>query len=152
MKKLFLILLTIVSFTSFGQYTPTEDTFSKTYTQIRMWEKSDSIWVYSDGSFIEWTFHFNVNFSSSPGYNMFGVIMEDEEGIPNFFFNYLGNIHEDEDEYGEYGSYQVDILTNNQETKTWEYWNSGELRYYGPWTYLFIRENVYFSYFREKLN
>ena len=50
MKKLFLILLTIVSFTSFGQYTPTEDTFSKTYTQIRMWEKSDSIWVYSDGS------------------------------------------------------------------------------------------------------
>ena len=151
MKKFILILLTAISVTAFGQYTPQEETFSKTYTQLRIWERPDSTWVYSDGTFVDWTFIFNVEFFAFPGgSDMFGTIMENSEGEPKFFCNYLGDLYESEDEYGEYGSYKVDILNKDDETGTWKYWNSGELRYYGPWTYLFTGDKTYFSYFNEK--
>jgi len=151
MKKFILILLTAISLNAFGQYTPQEETFSKTYTQLRIWERPDSTWVYSDGTFVDWTFIFNVEFFAFPGgADMFGTIMENSEGEPRFFCNYLGDLYESEDEYGEYGSYRVDILNKNDETGVWGYWNSGELRYYGPWTYLFVGDKMYFSYFNEK--
>jgi hypothetical protein len=151
MKKFILILLTAISVTAFGQYTPQEETFSKTYTQLRIWERPDSTWVYSDGTFVDWTFIFNVEFFAFPGgSDMFGTIMENSEGEPKFFCNYLGDLYESEDEYGEYGSYKVDILNKDDETGTWKYWNSGELRYYGPWTYLFTGDKTYFSYFNQK--
>jgi hypothetical protein len=151
MKKFILTLLTAISVTAFGQYTPQEETFSKTYTQLRIWEKPDSTWVYSDGTFVDWTFIFNVEFFAFPGgSDMFGTIMENSEGEPKFFCNYLGDLYESEDEYGEYGSYKVDILNKDDETGTWKYWNSGELRYYGPWTYLFTGDKTYFSYFNQK--
>jgi hypothetical protein len=151
MKKFILTLLTAISVTAFGQYTPQEETFSKTYTQLRIWEKPDSTWVYSDGTFVDWTFVFNVEFFAFPGgSDMFGTIMENSEGEPKFFCNYLGDLYESEDEYGEYGSYKVDILNKDDETGTWKYWNSGELRYYGPWTYLFTGDKTYFSYFNQK--
>jgi len=44
----------------------------------------------------------------------------------------------------------VDILNKDDETGTWKYWDSGELRYYGPWTYLFTGDKTYFSYFNQK--
>lgn len=151
MKKFILILLTAISVTAFGQYTPQEETFSKTYTQLRIWERPDSTWVYSDGTFVDWTFIFNVEFFAFPGgSDMFGTIMENSEGEPKFFCNYLGDLYESEDEYGEYGSYKVDILNKDDETGTWKYWDSGELRYYGPWTYLFTGDKTYFSYFNQK--
>ena len=62
MKQFIGIFLTMVGLTSFGQYELTESSFSKTYTQLRTWEKPDSTWVYSNGSNTEWTFHFNVDF------------------------------------------------------------------------------------------
>jgi len=151
MKKFILTLLTAISLNAFGQYTPQEETFSKTYTQLRIWERPDSTWVYSDGTFVDWTFVFNVEFFAFPGgSDMFGTIMENSEGEPKFFCNYLGDLYESEDEYGEYGSYKVDILNKDDETGTWKYWNSGELRYYGPWTYLFTGDKTYFSYFNQK--
>ena len=151
MKKFILTLLTAISLNAFGQYTPQEETFSKTYTQLRIWERPDSTWVYSDGTFVDWTFIFNVEFFAFPGgSDMFGTIMENSEGEPKFFCNYLGDLYESEDEYGEYGSYKVDILNKDDETGTWKYWNSGELRYYGPWTYLFTGDKTYFSYFNQK--
>jgi hypothetical protein len=151
MKKLILMLLTSFSLMAYGQYNTTEETFSKTYTQLRIWEKPDSTWVYSDGTFTDWTFIFNVEFFSLPGgSNMFGTVMENSKGEPKFFCNYLGDLYESEDEYGEYGSYKVDILSKDDDTGTWEYWNSGELRYYGPWTYLFNGDKMYFSYFNQK--
>jgi hypothetical protein len=151
MKKLILMLLTSFSLMAYGQYNTTEETFSKTYTQLRIWEKPDSTWVYSDGTFTDWTFIFNVEFFSFPGgSNMFGTVMENSKGEPKFFCNYLGDLYESEDEYGEYGSYKVDILSKNDDTGTWGYWNSGELRYYGPWTYLFTGDKMYFSYFNQK--
>ena len=77
MKKFILILLTAISLNAFGQYTPQEETFSKTYTQLRIWERPDSTWVYSDGTFVDWTFIFNVEFFAFPGgSSMFGTIME----------------------------------------------------------------------------
>jgi|SRR6056300_332563 hypothetical protein len=151
MKKFILTLLTAISLNAFGQYTPQEETFSKTYTQLRIWERPDSTWVYSDGTFVDWTFIFNVEFFAFPGgSSMFGTIMENSEGEPKFFCNYLGDLYESEDEYGEYGSYKVDILNKDDETGTWKYWDSGELRYYGPWTYLFTGDKTYFSYFNQK--
>ena len=151
MKKFILTLLTAISLNAFGQYTPQEGTFSKTYTQLRIWEKPDSTWVYSDGTFVDWTFIFNVEFFAFPGgSDMFGTIMENSEGEPKFFCNYLDDLYESEDEYGEYGSYKVDILNKDDETGVWGYWNSGELRYYGPWTYLFTGDKTYFSYFNQK--
>lgn len=151
MKKLILILLTSFSLMAYGQYNTTEETFSKTYTQLRIWEKPDSTWVYSDGTFTDWTFIFNVEFFSFPGgSNMFGTVMENSKGEPKFFCNYLGDLYESEDEYGEYGSYKVDILSKNDDTGAWGYWDSGELRYYGPWTYLFTGDKMYFSYFNQK--
>lgn len=151
MKKFILTLLTVISLNAFGQYTPQEETFSKTYTQLRIWERPDSTWVYSDGTFVDWTFIFNVEFFAFPGgSSMFGTIMENSEGEPKFFCNYLGDLYESEDEYGEYGSYKVDILNKDDETGTWKYWDSGELRYYGPWTYLFTGDKTYFSYFNQK--
>ena len=62
MKKLFLTLLTAVSFTSFGQYTHREGSFQKTFTQIRNHQIIDDEWTYTGGDFVEWTFHFNVDF------------------------------------------------------------------------------------------
>ena len=151
MKKFILTLLTAISLNAFGQYTPQEETFSKTYTQLRIWERPDSTWVYSDGTFVDWTFIFNVEFFAFPGgSSMFGTIMENSEGEPKFFCNYLDDLYESEDEYGEYGSYKVDILNKDDETGTWKYWDSGELRYYGPWTYLFTGDKTYFSYFNQK--
>lgn len=151
MKKLILMLLTSFSLMAYGQYNTTEETFSKTYTQLRIWEKPDSTWVYSDGTFTDWTFIFNVEFFSFPGgSNMFGTVMENSKGEPKFFCNYLGDLYESEDEYGEYGSYKVDILSKNDDTGAWGYWDSGELRYYGPWTHLFTGDKIYFSYFNQK--
>ena len=151
MKKLILMLLTSFSLMAYGQYNTTDNSFSKTYTQLRVWEKPDSTWVYSDGTFTDWTFIFNVEFFSFPGgAEMFGTVMENSKGEPKFFCNYLGDLYESEDEYGEYGSYKVDILNKDDDTGTWEYWNSGELRYYGPWTYLFTGDKMYFSYFNQK--
>ena len=151
MKKLILMLLTSFSLMAYGQYNTTDDSFNTTYTQLRIWQKPDSSWVYSDGTFIEWTFIFNVEFFSFPGNTeMFGTLMEDSEGEPQFFCNYLGDLYVSEDEYGEYGSYKVDILRKDKETAVWKYWNSGELRYYGPRTYLFLGDRTYFSYFNQK--
>lgn len=151
MKKLILMFLTSFSLMAYGQYNTTDNSFSKTYTQLRVWEKPDSTWVYSDGTFTDWTFIFNVEFFSFPGgAEMFGTVMENSKGEPKFFCNYLGDLYESEDEYGEYGSYKVDILSKDDDTGTWEYWNSGELRYYGPWTYLFTGDKMYFSYFNQK--
>lgn len=152
MKKLFLTLLTAVSFTSFGQYVPTEGSFSKTYTQLRSYEKIDSLWVYSDGGLKDWTFIFNVDCFTYPGGpEMFGAVMEDGEGEPKFMCNYLGDLYESEDEYGEYGSYKVDILSK-EDNGTWKWWDTGELRYYGSWTMLYLGTPswMYFSYFNEK--
>lgn len=151
MKKLILMFLTSFSLMAYGQYNTTDNSFSKTYTQLRVWEKPDSTWVYSDGTFTDWTFIFNVEFFSfAGGAEMFGTVMENSKGEPKFFCNYLGDLYESEDEYGEYGSYKVDILSKDDDTGTWEYWNSGELRYYGPWTYLFTGDKMYFSYFNQK--
>lgn len=152
MKNLLLTLLTVVSFTSFGQYIPTEGSFSKTYTQLRSFEKQDSLWNYSGGDFKEWTFIFNVNCFTYPGGpEMFGAIMEDGEGEPKFMYNYLGDLYESEDEYGEYGAYQVDILSK-EDNGTWKWWNAGELRYYGSWAILYLGNPTFmkFSYFNVK--
>jgi hypothetical protein len=152
MKKLFLTLLTAVSFTSFGQYIPTEGSFSTTYTQLRSFEKQDSLWNYSGGDFKEWTFIFNVNcFTYLGGPEMFGAIMEDGEGEPKFMYNYLGDLYESEDEFGKYGAYQVDILSK-EDNGTWKWWNVGELRYYGSWTILYLGNPTFmkFSYFNVK--
>jgi len=152
-KVITLTLGLLFSVMSYGQYIPTEGTFSKTYTQIRTWERPDSTWVYADGTLKEWTFHYNVDFIGNlNGKDLFGTVMENEQGQPRFFYNYLGDLYEGEDEYGEYGSYQVDILSVNDDTGAWEYWNSGELRFYGPWTYLYLGNPawLYFSYFNEK--
>ena len=149
MKKLFLTLLTAVSFTSFGQYVTNEDSFSTTYTQLRVYENIDSLWIYSDGAMKEWTFIFNANFFTYPGGpEMFGAIMEDEKGEPQFMMNYLGDLVESKDEYGEYGSYRVDILSK-EDNGVWEWWDSGECRYYGPWVMLYL-DDMYFNYFNEK--
>lgn len=153
MKKFIGLFLTMIGLTSFAQYELTESSFSKTYSQLRTWEKPESTWVYSNGSTTQWTFHFNVDFfpfEKSSG--MFGAVLVNEEGNPEFFCNYLGELKKGEDEYGIYGSNQVDILYNDPETGRWEYWNTGELRHYGPWTYLFLGDpsKLYFSYFKEK--
>lgn len=152
MKKLFLTLLTAVSFTSFGQYVLTEGSFSKTFTQLRSFEKQDSTWVYSDGGLKEWTFIFNVDCFTYPGGpEMFGAVMENGEGEPKFMYNYLGDLVESKDEYGEYGAYKVDILSK-EDNGLWKYWDSGELRYYGSWAMLYLGTPawMYFSYFNEK--
>jgi len=152
MKKLFLTLLTAVSFTSFGQYTLTEGSFSTTYTQLRSYEKVDSTWVYSDGALKDWTFIFNVDCFTYPGGpKMFGTVMENGEGEPKFMHNYLGDLYEGEDDYGEYGAYKVDILSK-EDNGTWEWWNSGELRHYGSWTILYLGTPAFlqFNYFNEK--
>ncbi len=62
MKQFFVFFLTMIGLNGFGQYTLTETSFSKTYTQLRTWEKPDSVWLYSNGANTQWTFHFNVDF------------------------------------------------------------------------------------------
>ena len=152
MKKLFLTLFTAVSLTSFGQYTLTEGSFSTTYTQLRSYEKVDSLWAYTGGTFKDWTFIFNVDCFTFPGGpEMFGAIMEDADGEPQFMMNYLGDLFEGEDEYGEYGSYKVDILSK-EDDGSWKWWNAGELRHYGSWTILYLGTPAYlqFNYFNIK--
>jgi len=152
MKKLFLTLLTAVSFTSFGQYIPTEGTFSKTYSQIRTWERLDSTWVYTDGTLKDWTFHYNVDFIGNlNGKELFGTVMENDKGQPRFFYNYLGDLYEGKDDYGEYGAYKVDILSK-EDDGSWKWWNAGELRHYGSWTILYLGTPAFlqFNYFNIK--
>jgi len=149
MKKLILMLLASFSLTAYGQYITDESSFSKTYTQIRSFDKQDSLWVYAGGDFKEWTFVFNVDFFTYPGGpEMDGLVMEDDKGEPQFMMNYLGDLFEGKDDYGEYGSYKVDILSK-EDDGTWRWWDSGECRYYGPWVILDLG-NMYFSYFNEK--
>ena len=149
MRKLFLTLFTALSFTSFGQYVTDEGSFTKTYTQLRSFNKQDSLWVYTGGDFKEWTFVFNVDFFTYPGGpEMDGLVMEDADGEPQFMMNYLGDLFEGKDEFGEYGSYKVDILSK-EDDGTWRWWNTGECRYYGPWVMLYL-DDMYFSYFNEK--
>lgn len=149
MKKLILMLLTSFSLMAYGQYNTTDGSFTKTYTQLRSFNKVDSTWVYTGGDFKEWKFIFNVDFFTYPnGPEMWGLVMEDGDGKPQFMMNYLGDLVESEDEYGEYGSYKVDIVSK-EDDGTWKWWDAGELRYYGPWAMLYL-DDMYFSYFNEK--
>jgi len=153
MKHFFMVFLTMIGLNVFGQFNLTENSFSKTYTQLRTWEKPDSVWVYSNGSNTQWTFHFNVDFFPfSKNSGMFGAVLENEEGNPEFFCNFLDEVQKGEDEFGIYNSNKVDILHYDEESGVWEYWNTGELRLYGPWTYLYVGEPsyLYFSYFKQK--
>lgn len=145
--------MTIISLNTFGQVSRTEDTFDKTYTQFRIWQKVDTTWVYSDGSNTEWTFQFNVDFKPHPkSSGMYGTILLDKQADPFLFCNYLGDINKTQDEFGEYYSQEVDILMINEDTGVWEYSNIGELRHYANWTYLYIGNpsELYFSYFKPK--
>ena len=123
MKKFLFILLAAASFPTFGQYTHDEGSFQKTFTQVRNHQiiGDDTEWSYTGGNFAEWTFHFNVDFFPCPGCpEMRGTVMENINGEPRFFMNYLGNIIETSDEFGEYGSFKVDILSKNDETGAWD--------------------------------
>ena len=153
MKKLLLTLLTITSTTAFSQYTHNDGSFQKTYTQIRNHQNIDGEWTYTGGDFVEWTFHLNVDFFpclDCP--EMRGTVMEDINGEPQFFMNYLGDIIESSDDYGEYGSFKVDILSKNDETGKWEWWDAGECRYYGNFVMLYINNpaTIRFDYFNVK--
>ena len=91
MKNLMVMLLTAISFTAFGQYTHNDDSFQKTYTQLRTYEipEGETEWFYANGDFVEWTFHFNIDFFACPGCStQRGVVMEDASGEPQFFMNY----------------------------------------------------------------
>ena len=155
MKNLMVMLLTAISFTAFGQYTHNDDSFQKTYTQIRTYEipEGETEWFYANGDFVEWTFHFNIDFFACPGCStQRGVVMEDASGEPQFFMNYLGDLREGEDEYGEYGAYKVDVLSKDDETGRWKWWDAGECRYYGNWTMLYLKNpsTLRFDYFNVK--
>ena len=153
MKKLLLTLLTIVSTTAFSQYTHNDGSFQKTYTQIRNHQNIDGEWTYTGGDFVEWTFHLNVDFFPCPDCpEMRGTVMEDINGEPQFFMNYLGDIIESSDDYGEYGSFKVDILSKNDKTGKWEWWDAGECRYYGNYVMLYLNNpaTVRFDYFNVK--
>ena len=155
MKNLLFTLLATISFTAFGQYTHREGSFQKTFTQVRNHQiiGDDPEWSYTGGDFVEWTFHFNVDFFPCPGCpDMRGTVMEDINGEPQFFMNYLGNIIESSDDYGEYGSFRVDILSKNDETGKWEWWEAGECRYYGNYVMLYLKNpaTLRFDYFNVK--
>ena len=154
MKKLLFTLLTLVSFTTFGQYMEGENSFSKTYQTVRGWKAVEGEWMYDDRALKDWQFIFNVDFFASPsGREMYGAVMIDDQGAPQYFFNYLGDIHESEDEYGEYGAYRVDVLAKDDETGKWDLWTQGNLKYYGYSTMFYMGSppyNYYFSYFEPK--
>jgi len=154
MKKLLFILLTLVSFESFGQYIESDGSFSKTYTRVRGWKNVEGDWIYDDGNEVVWQIILNVDFFSSPdGVEMFGTILLDGSGEPQYFCNYVGQLKEGEDEFGEYGEYAVDVLSKNDKTGKWDFWDAGALRYYGPWTSLYLGYPPYtyqFSYFGLK--
>lgn len=153
MKKLIILLLTFFSVSAFGQYTENEESFTKTYTQLRIWENADGIWNYSDGTNTEWKFVYNVNFKINSSVNeMYGVVLIGTDGLPKFFCNYLGDTVNGEDEFGMYMSNELDIIYFKEETGLWELWDSGEIRYYGNWTHIYFGEPayMYFSYFKEK--
>ena len=83
---------------------------------------------------------------------MRGTVMENINGEPRFFMNYLGNIIETSDEFGEYGSFKVDILSKNDENGKWEWWEAGECRYYGNYVMLYLKNpaTLRFDYFNVK--
>lgn len=153
MKKLFLILMTIINLNSFSQITRTDETFEKTYTQVRIWEKVDTTWVYSNGSTVEWKFQFNVHFTLHPqSSKMYGAALLDSNNQPSFFLNYLGELIRNKDSMGEYNSQMVDILNNDPLLGRWELVNVGELRHYAETTMLYVGEPsmLLFSYFKLK--
>jgi len=154
MKNLLFTLLAMASFTAFIQYTPDEGSFTVTYSQLRSYEKPEgqSDWVYANGDFHTWTFQFNVDFFACPGCReQFGTVMEDSQGKPKFFMNYLGGVIEGEDEYGKYNSFMVDILSKDDETGKWKWWETGECRHYGKWTMLYLKNPAIlrFDYFNK---
>jgi len=155
MKYVFTIVALAAAFACNAQYKYDDGSFGKTYTQLRNYQLigDDSDWSYTGGDFVEWTFHFNVDFFPCPGCpEMRGTVMEDAQGEPQFFMNYLGNIIETEDEFGEYGSFKVDILSKDDETGKWDWWESGECRYYGSWVMLYLKNpaTLRFDYFNVK--
>ena len=155
MKKLLFTLLTVISSTAFSQYITNDGSFQKTYTQVRNYQKFDgnTNWTYTGGDFVTWTFHFNVDFFPCPDCKeMRGTVMEDASGEPKFFMNYLGDIIETSDEYGEYGAFKVDVLVKDYETGEWDYWDDGECRYYGNYVmfYINIPSTIRFDYFNIK--
>jgi hypothetical protein len=159
MKNFLLIIFSFLSFSVLGQYTYKEGSFSKTFTQVRNYQMISSDlaenaeWTYTGGNVLEWTFHFNVDFFPCPSCpEMRGTVMENNRGEPRFFMNYLGNIIESSDDYGEYGAFKVDILSKDDETGKWKWWESGECRYYGNWVMLYLRNppDLRFDYFMVK--
>ena len=153
MKKLLFTLLTVISTTAFSQYTETESSFSKTFTQLRTYERPEGAedWIYSGGDFVIWTLSLNVDFFACPGCRtQRGVMMANAAGESKFFLSYLGQLREGEDSYGDYNAYYVDILS--YEEGKWDVWDSGEFRYYGNFAMLYVHNpsTFRFDYFNIK--
>jgi len=147
-KKILFISSWFLSLVASSQYIATEGSFEKTYTRIRGWEKQDSDWVYSDGSMVEWNVIFNVDFLATPdGKEMFGVVLEDAQGQPQYFCNYIGDLIEGEEDGLSFHEYHVDILSKDDDTGKWEFWDSGALRYYGSWMKLYLGIEPYHFHF-----
>lgn len=155
MKKLLgLLSLCLTISTSYGQYVEIEGSFSKTYERLRGWKSVDGDWIYDNGSTREWKFIFNVDFySSEGGDDMFGTVMVNDIGEARYFCNYIGKMREGEDDLGTYNEFDVDILSFDDEDQKWRFWESGILRHYGQWTYMYLGyppHKYYFSYFGAK--
>lgn len=155
MKNLFFtLMMAVASIPSFSQYIETEGSFAKTYERIRGWKAVDGDWIYDDGNAVTWTIVYNVQFFSSPsGREMYGAVVLNSNGAPEYFYNYISNVVEGEDDYGEYGQQNVDILSKDNETGKWEFWQPGMLRFYGYTTSLYLGSDpytYYFSYFGLK--
>lgn len=147
MRKFLGILLLLIATPIFGQYIETESSFSKRYTSIRGYKNVEGQWIYDEGNTIDWTIRFNVNFFTSPdGRQMLGAVMENGEGQPRYFYNYIGDIHESRDEDGEFGEFRVDILHYDDESASWQFWEAGTLRYYGTHTSLYLGRPAWFIF------
>ena len=153
MKNIVLTFFALIAtITTFGQWSETEGTFTKEYQRIRGFEFQDSLWVYDRGNMVNWDIYFNVDFFTSPGTSeLFGVVLLDYEGVPQWFYNYIGDLEEGEDEYGEYGGYKVDILSK-EDDGSWSFWQSGEFRHYGNYSILYVGNPAFykFQYFEER--
>jgi hypothetical protein len=139
MRTLLTTIFLIFSSTIFGQYIENDGSFTREYTSIRGYKNVDGELIYDEGSAVQWTFVFNVNFfTSADGREMLGAVMNNAEGQPRYFYNYIGDIYESEDEDGHFGEFRVDILHYNDDNARWEFWEQGTLRYYGTHTSLFL--------------
>jgi len=148
MKNLiFLFGLMLTTITSFGQFIETDGSFSMKYERIRGFMYEDTNWVYDRGNMVTWEFIFNVDFFMTPDSDeLFGTIALDENGESQWFYNFIGDVNESSDEYGDYSGYRVDILSKDDETGLWEFWQPGELRHYGSYTILNVGSPAFYKF------